>query len=60
MIPTKGSIIVIVTTEPKVPWLYMPVAGIYNTSPPPASIIPTLKYYIRNIAGKLIPSFPLI
>jgi hypothetical protein len=60
MIPTKGSTIVIVTTKPKVPWSRIPIAGIYNTSPSPASVIPILKYYIRNIIGRSIPFFFLI
>jgi hypothetical protein len=30
MIPTKGSTVVIVTTEPKVPWSRVPVAGVHN------------------------------
>jgi hypothetical protein len=31
MIPTKGSTVVSVTTEPKVPWSRVPVAGVHNT-----------------------------
>jgi hypothetical protein len=30
MIPTKGSTIVVVTAEPKVPWSRVPVAGVHN------------------------------
>jgi hypothetical protein len=30
MIPTKGSTVVVVTAEPKVPWSRVPVAGVHN------------------------------